>query len=502
MLSEILAVIALIVLIICMAIECYKLYLNETKLKPFHHCKSWPVVGKAFDLIGKNNEEIFVEFGSHTDGLCYTWVGPVLIFHVAAPEDCQAVLTSEKFLKKAFPYDFLYNRTGILTAEPHIWKEHRRALNPTLGPKMVSSFVPIFNEKSKKMVDLMERQLGGIVDMHRIMFKASIDSIMNASFGVNWSMQNQRGDDIHDIIIAIMRGLQLRIQRMWLWNPIYQMTNEYKREISRFFQFYRFNRSALEHKRMELAEKLVHGEDELAIAKENNTMNYLQKCLQLELENKFTDENVCEEMDTIFVGSVDTSATTINGLTLMLAIHQDYQERVVDELREIFEDVNEPVTNEHLSEMRFMELCIKESLRHFPIAPYVGRECSADFPIKGGIIPKGSQLFINVIRMNKNPKFWGENADDFYPERFLPENCADWHPYQYIPFSAGQRNCIGTRYAWTSLKIAMAYLLRRFKFTTHITMKEVEIKPELLLKIGNKDAIRIERRQWKKNSNT
>lgn len=58
----------------------------------------------------------------------------------------------------------------------------------------------------------MERQLNGNVDMHRIMFKAAIDSIMSASFGINWSMQNKRGEDIHDMILAIMQGVQLRIQ--------------------------------------------------------------------------------------------------------------------------------------------------------------------------------------------------------------------------------------------------------------------------------------------------
>lgn len=237
---------------------------------------------------------------------------------------------------------------------------------------MVSSFIPIFNEKSRKMVDLMERKLGGKIDMQRTMFKAAAETIMTASFGLNWPMQNKRGDDIHDLIIFILEGLQKRVQRVWLWNPIYKFTQEYKRNIVKFLAFYRFNRSALETKRMQLAEKLEHGEDELAIAKENHNQNYLQKCLQLELEQKWTDLEVCEEMDTIFVGSVDTSATTICGITLMLAIHQEYQERVVDEMREIFEDVNEPVTNEHLSRMTFLELVIKESIRHFPIAPYIG----------------------------------------------------------------------------------------------------------------------------------
>lgn len=280
----------------------------------------------------------------------------------------------------------------------------------------------------------MERNLGGKVDMQRIMFNASIDTILRASFGINWSMQNARGDFIHDLIISIMVGCQLRIQRAWLWNPIYRMMPEYKRSIEHFLAFYRFNRGVLEAKRSELADKLEHGEDELANVRANFNQNFLQKCLQLELENKFTDEDVWDEMDTVFVGSVDTTATTVNGITLMLAMHQHYQERVVDELREIFEDVDEPVTNEHLSRMTFLELVIKESIRHFPIAPHIGRECTEDVPINGGIIPKGSQIFVNVLRMNKHKKFYGENAHAFYPERFLHENCADWHPYQYIPF--------------------------------------------------------------------
>ncbi|XP_055308985.1 cytochrome P450 4V2-like [Sitodiplosis mosellana] len=497
MISDILSTVSLITVFVTIIIECWKVYLNCTKLRAFYHIKGWPIIGKGLDLFGKNNEQIFETFVTETEEISYTWVGPIRLFHVARPEDVQAILTSDKCLKKAFPYEFLYNRTGLLTAEPSTWKLHRRALNPTLGPKMVKSFMPIFNEKFQKMADLMERQIGNNVDMHQIMFRASIDTIMCGSFGVNWTMQNRRGDEIHDLIIYIMQDVQKRIQRVWLWNPIYKLTQDYKMEMSKFHAFYQFVRTALENKRMDLAEKLEHGEDELAIAKQNNNQNYLQKCLQLELEQKWTNENVCEEMDTIFVASVDTSATILCGISLMLAIHQEYQERVVDEMREIFDDVNEPVTNDHLSRMTFLELVIKESMRYFPIAPFIGRECTADFEINGGVIPKGSQIFLNVLRMHKNPKFFGENALEFYPERFLPENCADWHPYLFIPFSAGARNCIGTRYAWTSLKIALSHIFRRFKLTTHLKLHEVIITPELLLKIGNKNAIRIEQREWK-----
>ncbi|XP_055308996.1 cytochrome P450 4V2-like [Sitodiplosis mosellana] len=496
MIGDILCTIPFFILFVTIIIECWKVYLNFTKLKAFHHIEGWPIIGNGLHLIGKNNEQIFETFVTETEEISYTWVGPIRLFHVARPEDVQAILTSEKCLKKAIPYGFLYNRTGLLTAEPSTWKVHRRALNPTLGPKMVNSFVPIFNEKFQKMVNLMERQIGNNVDMHQIIFRASVDTITSASFGVNWTMQNRRGDELHRWLIDLNDNIQKRIQRVWLWNPIYYLTQDYKIEMSNFQAVYRFTRTALENKRMNLAEKLEHGEDELAITKENNNQNYLQKCLQLELEQKFTDQNICDEMETILIASVDTSATVFYGITLMLAIHQEYQERVVDEMREIFIDVNEPVTNDHLSRMTFLDLVIKETMRYFPIGPFLGRECTADFEINGGVIPKGSQIFINVLRMHRNPKFFGENALEFYPERFLPENCADWHPYLFIPFSAGARNCIGVRYAWTSMKIALSHILRRFKLTTHLKLHEVIIKPELLLKIGNKNAIRIERRKW------
>lgn len=180
----------------------------------------------------------------------------------------------------------------------------------------------------------------------------------------------------------------------------------------------------------------------------------------------------------------------------MLAIHQDYQDRVVDELRSIFTNVDEPVTKEHVSKMNFLELVIKEALRLYPIAPFIAREVTEDLPMLGGIVPKGTQVLLNVSATHRNPLYWGESAHEFKPERFLPENCAHHHPYQYVPFSGGPRNCIGIRYGWVSLKIALTYLLRRYKFTTDLKMKEIKVRVGFITKFVNTDPIRIEKREW------
>lgn len=500
MICLILCIVLFAVVIIILAIECWKEYLNYTKLKAFIHLRGLPVLGSLLKFMKCDNESVIdlpkILIGNREGELFYTWMGPILYISVESPEMYQTILNSEKFLKKAYVYGFIRNN-GIFTAEPNIWKIHRRAIIPTFSLKVLNSFLPIFNEKSKRMVDLMERNIGKAVNMHRNMFKQSLDVTIKSAFGVNFPMQNEIGDEFCNKLIQIFECIQLRFHSVWMkWDFIFQFTDYCKAENLIYPQLHQKTNSFLLSKRAQLAEKLVDGDDELSDAKENNCMNFLQKCLQLEKEKTFDSINIRDEMETLLIASSDTTASAIQSLILMLAIHQEYQDRVVDELRSIFSDVNEPVTCEHLTMMTFIEMVIKESLRLFPIAPYLARECTEDFTIKGGIIPKGAQIVFHINKSNRNPKYWGENANIFYPERFSPENSFNYHPYLFIPFSAGPRNCVGIRYAWYSLKIAIAYLLRRYKFTTDLKMNEIKVRTGLILKIANENPVYIERRKW------
>lgn len=41
-----------------------------------------------------------------------------------------------------------------------LWRSQRKALNSSLGPAILGSFIPIFNNKSAILVDLLEKYAG------------------------------------------------------------------------------------------------------------------------------------------------------------------------------------------------------------------------------------------------------------------------------------------------------------------------------------------------------
>ena len=56
-----------------------------------------------------------------------------------------------------------------------------------------------------------------------------------------------------------------------------------------------------------------------------------------------------------------------------MGIHQDIQDRCVEELKEIFGDSDRPATFQDTLEMKYLERCIMETLRMFPPVPVIAR---------------------------------------------------------------------------------------------------------------------------------
>lgn len=125
-------------------------------------------------------------------------------------------------------------------------------------------------------------------------------------------------------------------------------------------------------------------------------------------------------------------------------MHPEHQERVYQELKTILPSKDTPICAEHIEKMTYLELCIKESLRLFPVVSLIAKMVKqGTINIGGYDVPPGVSIVIGVHRVHRKLKYWGPDANKFEPTRFSPENFNKANRFAFIPFSDGVRNCVG-----------------------------------------------------------
>lgn len=104
------------------------------------------------------------------------------------------------------------------------------------------------------------------------------------------------------------------------------------------------------------------------------------------------DEEIKEQVDTIMFEGHDTTAAGSSFFLSMMGIHPEIQEKVVQELYEIFGDSDRPATFADTLEMKYLERCLMETLRLYPPVPIIARQLNQDLKL-GTYSNKVTDLF-------------------------------------------------------------------------------------------------------------
>lgn len=225
---------------------------------------------------------------------------------------------------------------------------------------------------------------------------------------------------------------------------------------------------------------------------------FIDQLLRLHNKGIIDDKAIKDQVNLMLLAGTDTSAISTAHVILMLAMHPAVQDRVMEEINRVYSDV--PVsagsssTYEHIRQLTYMEQVIKESLRLFPIAPFLMRHCRADTKTRHCIIPASATVIVSAHNIHRNPDIWGPNANEFDPEHFEASQMNARGKNTFLSFSRGPRDCIGMRYALISMKTMLVALLRRYKFSTHLKMEDIAMKFEIFTKLVSGDMVEVEER--------
>jgi cytochrome P450 len=177
-------------------------------------------------------------------------------------------------------------------------------------------------------------------------------------------------------------------------------------------------------------------------------------------ENRgMTDEELVGQATILFGASFETAATTLTWTLFLLAQHPAVMRKLMDELDAVLSG-NAP-TPPQLLQLEFLGFVIKESMRVLSPVPYAIRATARRVKIGSLSLPHGATIVCGHYLTHHMPELYPE------PERFQPERWQSIDPsqWEYLPFSAGPRICVGAVFATQLLRISLALMLQRFRFS-------------------------------------
>nr|WCC58132.1 cytochrome P450 [Pharsalia antennata] len=500
---------------------------------------SIPLIGNAYLAIGQSPGEIMrlaLKIYDKMEGeVIRIWLGPKLIVGLMNPDDIEIILGSSVHLEKSQEYDLFqpWLGEGLLISKGEKWRTHRKMIAPTFHSSILKSFMPVFNKNANNLLESLKKEEGRVFDVHDYMSGTTVDTLLETAMGVKKTDEDNTGFEYAMAVMKMCNILHLRHYKFWLRPDfIFKFTSMWSEQNYLLNVIHSLTRQVIKRKKENYYSRESKGEQSLyktAVStsryneKEGNidetSFAYIRDDLDENEENDIgekkrlafldymieashskgnvlTDDEIKEEVDTIMFEGHDTTAAASSFVLTVLGVHHDIQEKVFEELKEIFQDnLFRPITFNDTVQMKYLERVILETLRMYPPVPLIARVVNEDVKLASGnyTIPAGTTVVIGTFVVHRNPKHY-ENPDKFDPDNFLPERCQNRPYYAYIPFSAGPRSCVGRKYAMLKLKVILASVLRKYITVSLKKEEEFKLQADIILKREDGFNIKLEER--------
>ncbi|CAK1603806.1 unnamed protein product [Parnassius mnemosyne] len=465
--------------------------------------KAYPLVGHGYAFSGSDVDRMkaFIEFGLeaiNNNGVTSLWFGYDYYTVIADAVIADNVMKS--CLDKSNLSDVIQHLigNGSIFAPVRIWRPRRKVVAPTFSQKNLQAFFEVFSQQSCILVERLSLAVDKeAFSVWKYFSTFSMDSICETAFGVKANAQSQPDqpflaafDEYSSLIAARMCQPWLRIDAFYKLLPDSKKLEKNKKLICDYVD-------------KVVKSKLANQKDNIS-SEENANRSAYKTFLEIMIESsgnrRFTDEELREEILVIVLAGTDTSAVGASFTSAMLSRYMDVQNKVYEELCEVFGDVSRPVTYEDLPKLKYLDAVIKETMRLYTPVPVVSRILDKDISLPSGLtLVKDSGALINIWALHRNPRYWGKDAEEFRPERFLEGPLE--YPAAFIPFSHGARNCLGYQYAMMTMKTALATVLRQYRFlpaepnaTEADLRKPLRVKYDLMMRNVDNYMVRIESR--------
>ncbi|MFO0585928.1 MAG: cytochrome P450 [Polyangiaceae bacterium] len=352
---------------------------------------------------------------------------------------------------------------GLLTSEGDFWRRQRRIAQPAFHKDRIASFgegmVRAALDTARRWDDVVARTgtLDVAAEMMRLTLRIAGETLLSTDV-------TRDADVIGVSVTALLEGANRKILRP-IDFPLSWPTPYNKRMMGALDALNTVVHRMIEDRRR-------------ATERPNDLLTMLMEARDEETGEGMTDQQLRDEVLTIFLAGHETTANALAWTFYLLSLHPGVGRRLAAEIEDVLH--GRPPEIADLGKLTYTTAVLKESMRLYPPAWIVGRRAIEEDVIGGYTIPRDSYVFVSPWVTHRHTAFWS-NPEGFDPDRFLPENAASIHRYAYVPFGAGPRICIGQGFAMIEAQLLLATLWQRFRLDL-VSSHKVVPQPSITLR--------------------
>ncbi|KAE9385219.1 cytochrome P450 [Gymnopus androsaceus JB14] len=395
---------------------------------------------------------------------------------------------------------------GLLGTVGDVHRRQRKMLNPVFSIAHMRSMMPMFNDIAQKLENTLNKR----IDLLGWMARTALELIGQSGFG--YSFDNME-DDVpkHKYSLIIKNLVQASVRstiftRTLLmnsvpWKAVHEVRDMvmYRHEFS--VKVYEEKKRALEEGDEAVMRQLGQGKDILSILMKDN--------IDADAEDKLNEDEIIAQVflsspsynpksdlflldvtwisRTFIFAAMDTTSNAMSRILQLLTVHPDVQDKMRQEISQARRECQgENLSYDELVTLPYLDAVCRETMRLYPPVAHVLRRAMEDSvvplskPVRGidgreiteVIVPKGTMVDISIINSNRNTDFWGPDAMEWKPERWLsslPDSITNANiPGVYsnlMTFIGGSRSCIGFKFSQLEMKVIISMLVENFKFS-------------------------------------
>lgn len=423
--------------------------MDSSEFQPIPVRKGLPLLGILPKLFRGDPYEYLKSIMLEQGDLVQLHFGPQPVYLVSHPDYLQRILR-DNYQNYRKP-DLFYNTArevignGLATSSGDFWLRQRRMIQPHLHRKQLVDLFVDMRDAVSEILNNWELLVvnGAEVELGKKMGEISMNIITRSMFGTG-TLPAEELEVISQRTTRLIKyaGKSLfgGILPKWVPTPgrqeFLQDKNTVKETVNRIIARCRKDKGISAG----LIQMLINSVDE-------------------ESQQQMTEEQLFDEVMTIFIAGYESTATSLTWLFVALQKHPKVLEKLRMEIDQVLG--NRAPSFEDVPRLVYTKQVFMETLRMYTPGPFLPRSSNVADKLGDYYMPANALILVFYHGVHHNPRVW-DNPEVFDPDRFTPERIAGQPSFAYVPFSAGPRKCAGEEFVLLEGPLVLAMILQRY----------------------------------------